>query len=776
MTWLDQTRLDMRFAIRAWKMAPGFAFTAMLTLALGIGANTAVFSVISGVLLRPLPFVSPDRLVQVTENQPRTVSTVATRGPVFARDLTDFRRGSRLVAAFVAYTASSRSLLGLGEPERLSVLETEPGLFALLGIVPMLGRTFSANDSPNVAVASAAFWRAHFGGDPAALGRVLSLGGEPYVLIGVMPDEFQFPYGGAGTDLWLPWKAFANLASSSNSRLDGVVARLKPGASLAAARQELNVMAAASGSGREAELRSLKDVVSGELRESLAILFGAVVMVLALACANVANLLLARTAAREREIAIRVALGAGRFRLIRQLLTESLMLAFAGTVGGLALGVLGTRALVRAAAHQLPRIQDVGLDWRVFLFLLAVCVITGVSFGLAPALAGALRGSSALKSRAAAASVRDGLMVFEVALSFVLLVAAALLLRTFLNLQHTDPGFRVENVLTVHVALPGAAESMQIEERITQIPGVRGAGLVSMLPLQSSGWGAGFRIPGRPDIFVTELRYVTPGYFRALGIPLRRGREFSKNDRAETARVILVNEALARQYFAGQDPVGLRIDRGLIVGVVGDVRPLKLSEPATPVIFYAMAQNFAQIRSNGSTLVVGGNVPVANLTAPVRAAFREVLPEQPLFRMQTMTNVLELSLSSQRLYAWLVGLFAIMGLLLAMAGLYGVTNYLTTLRTREFGIRMALGADSVNVIWLVMRRGISVVALGLAVGIGGSVMLTRVLESALYGIKATDPGTFAGVSVLLALVALCACWIPAGRAARVDPAVTLRAE
>jgi putative ABC transport system permease protein len=773
---LDTIRQDLRFAVRAWSRTPGFALTAVVTLALGIGANTAVFSVISGVLLRPLPFDHPDRLAQLTETVPATNAGVGTVGPVYVRDFLEFRSSSRLVEGLATYTMSSRNVVGEREPRRVSVVAAETQLFPLLGVAPAIGRTYSASDPPNAAVASNTFWRSYFSGDRGAIGRTFSLDGAPYVLIGVMPEHFRFPYEAAETDLWLPAPTPAAPAGAAQPRLDKVVARLRPGASIEAARQELAAMRAPIEGRRIVTLRSLHEVVTGGVRQSLIVLFGAVGMVLLVACVNVANLLLARTASRDREIATRVALGAGRGRLVRQFLTESLLLALAGAAGGLVLGIVGMQALIKAGAQQLPRVQDIGFDWRVFAFLLGACVLSGIAFGSFPALAATVRGSASLKTRGVAVSVRDGLVVVEVALAFVLLAGAGLLLRTFLNLQRTDPGFRDENVLTAHVVLPGGPQALAIEERVSRIPGVRGAGIVSMLPLQHSGWTAGFRIPGRAEPFLTELRYVTPGYFRAMGIPLRRGREFTDRDVTPLPLVIVVNETLARQYFPDRDPIGVKTDRGPIVGVVGDVRPLKLSDAPVPIIYYAMAQNFAQIRGNGSTLVVSGNVPVGTLTAGIRNAVREVLPDQAIFRISTMSDVVSESLATPRLYTWLIGLFAGTGVLLAVAGIYGVVSYLVTLRSREFGIRVALGAGAGNVVWLVVRRGMAVVALGLVIGWAGGAALTRVLKSFLYGVAANDPRTFTIGAALLAIVALCACLAPAARAARVDPAVTLRAE
>jgi putative ABC transport system permease protein len=431
---------------------------------------------------------------------------------------------------------------------------------------------------------------------------------------------------------------------------------------------------------------------------------------------------------------------------------------------------------LRIAAAQIPRAQEIGLDWRVFAFLLAVCMITGIGFGLAPAMAAARGLAGGLARRSLGSALREALVIAEIALAFVLLAGAGLLLRTFLNLQNTSPGLNAENVLTVHVVLSGGRESMAIEERVSQIPGVRAVGMISLLPLQDSGWNAGFTIPGNPGMHETELRYVTPGYFRAMGIPLRRGRELSPTDVPGVPLAILVNEALARLYFPNEDPVGHKTDRGTIVGVVGDVRQATLSVPAKPEIYYAVAQNFGQIRRLGSTLVVRTDGPPQRLMGAIRASIREVSPDQALFRIATMQTVIEESLAKPRLYVWLVGLFAAMGTLLAIAGIYGVIAYLVTLRTREFGIRMALGADTGRIVGFVISRGAWLTALGLAIGIGGAAALTRVLRGVLYGVAATDAMTFGVVATVLGVVAVGACLAPARRAARVDPLVALRYE
>ncbi|MFN0105217.1 MAG: ABC transporter permease [Bryobacteraceae bacterium] len=773
---MENTIQDVRFALRGWAKAPGFAITAIGTMALGIGATTAIFSDVSGALLRPLPFADPENLVQLYETQPADGAQGGFHGPVVYRDFEEWRTRSRLFEGMITYSNSSKNLQGAGEPEQVATVTAERGLFSLLGVAALAGRAFGESDAPDVAVASYRFWKRHFGGDRSAVGRGMTLDGQTFTLIGIMPDGFQFPYRSSGIDLWVPWSVPAEMRSRPNARLDAVLGRLKQGAAMEAARQELAAMEGPSRANRQVRIRPLKDVVSGQARDQLLWLLGAVGMVLLVACVNVANLLLARMASRSREIAIRAALGAGKLRLMRQFLTESLLLAMGGELAGLAIGVWGSRALVKIAGAQIPRAEEIGLDWRLFAFLLAVCVTTGIGFGLGPAMMAVRGGASAMKSGGTHATLRDALTVVEVATAFILLAGAGLLLQTFLNLQRIDSGVNAENVLTMHVVVSGARESMAIEERVAQAPGVGGVGMISLLPLQHSDWSGFLTIDGRPGRLPAQLRYVTPGYFRAMGIPLRRGRGFSSRDDAQAPRVIVVNEALAREYFPGEDPVGRTTDRGLIVGVVGDVRQEKLSVPAKPEIYYAVAQNFAQIRAHGSTLVVRSGGSAEALGGLIRAAVREASPGQALFRVATMREVIEESLANPRLYAWLLGIFAATGTLLAAAGIHGVIAHLVALRTREFGIRMALGADTGRVLRLVMNRGVALIAVGLLLGIGGAALLTQVLRGVLYGVAATDPAILGSMAGLLAAVALAACLVPALRAARVNPAVALRSE
>jgi predicted permease len=767
---------DLRFALRSSRQNPAYTIAAISTLAIGIGANTAIFSIVSGVLLRPLPFARPDQLVALYETQPRTGATLGFDGPIVFQDFDEWRSRGRLLAGMAAYSTSARNLQAAGLLEQVTTISAERGLFGLLGVAPLLGRTFRQDDPLHVAVASYGFWKTYLAGDPSAVGRPITLDGEEFPLIGVMPEAFQFPYSSTTRQLWLPWEASADLRSHPSRRLDAAIARLKPAAGIETARQELNSMESASRGGRIVRLRPLKDVVSGTAQRGLLVLLGAVGMVLLVACLNVANLLLARTASRAREIAIRAAVGAGRCRLARQFLSEGLLLAFAGGLAGFAMGVPGTRLLLRLAASQTPRAREIGTDWRVFAFLLAVCTITGVGFGLAPAVAAARGLAGGLARRGIRSAVRDALVVAEIALAFMLLAGAGLLLRTFLNLRNADPGLNPENVLTAHVAVSGSRESMAIEQRVSRIPGVRAAGLISLLPLQDSGWGAGLTIPGRTETYEIELRFVTPGYFRAMGIPLVRGRELSAFDAPGAPGAILINQALARLCFPGEDPVGRRTGRGTVVGVVGDVRDAALHTQPKPEIYHPVAQNFAQLGRLGSTLVVRSGGPPEALAAAIRAAVGEVSPGQAVFHMATMRQVIDESLDSPRLYLWTIGLFAAIAMLLAVAGIYGVTAYVVTLRTREFGIRMALGADASRILRQVLARGAWWTLLGLTLGAGGAVLLTRVLQGVLYGVAATDPATFLTAAALLAAAALAACLAPAHRAATLDPSISLRFE
>jgi putative ABC transport system permease protein len=796
--WPDTLSQDLRFALRTLRKSPAFSIAAIGTLALGIGATTAIFSIVSGVLLRPLPFAGPNRLVQLTETSSRDGAS-----PVIYPDLEVWRDQSTSFEAMVAYSIVSRNLQNVADPEQVATVAAERSLFRTLGVEPIVGRTFLADDPPQVVVISEGFWKRHFGADPSAAGRKITFDGEGFTVIGVMPDRFQFPYRATYTDAWIPWEAPPQFRQMRTYRADFVVARVKPGIPMDQALTELNVIAKRlemqypeTNGGRRARITPLSEVVAGKVRNSLLVLFGAVGMVLLVACVNVANLLLARAATRTREVAIRVALGAQRSRLVFQFLTESVLLAVGGGLAGLAIASWGGTLLLKLAASDIPRSSEVTFDWRVFAFLLATCAVTGIGFGLAPAI-GASRVAfhSALRKSggggtAAASRFRDGLVVVEIAAAFVLLIGAGLLLRTFFTLRNTQTGLKAENALTLHLAIPatpaqapgaGAQYCREIEERVQRIPGVRAVGLVSLLPLQDWGWTARISVPGRPGqaaapMFV-ELRYVSPGYFRALGIPVRKGSGFTDFDRGDSAPVILINDVLARQYFPNQDPIGQRIgDRGAIVGVVGDVRQSGLDRPPAPEIYYPLAQNFAQRPDSGMSLVVSAMVPPQSLARSVVGAIRQVNPNQAVFNIKTMQRVIADSLSNLSLYVWLLGVFAGIALALAVAGIYGVVSYAVASRTQEFAVRLALGADAGGVLRIVLGHGALLIGIGLAIGLTAAAGLTGLLQALLFGVGPMDPETLVVVAALLTAVALAACFIPAQRAMRLDPAIALRYE
>jgi putative ABC transport system permease protein len=776
MAWTEPALHDLRLAIRSWRRTPGVALAAATMLALGLGATTAIFSVVSGVLLRPLPFPHPDELVQLSVSNPAEPRLGAT---FVTNDILQMWRQSAVSLQHVStYSVFSQNLQRVTVPEQVATVRADGSFFATLGVPAFLGSTFGEGDPPGVAVASFSFWQRHLDADRAAIGRSITLDGESVTIVGVMPEGFQFPYRTTQTDLWTRWV----LRAPPDARLDGLVARLKPGVPITAAQRELTALSGQTKTGRYAIVRPIAEVIGGPVRESLLVLLVAVGLVLLVACANIASLLLARAAARRQEVAIRVALGAGRATLLRQFLTESLLLAGVSTLAGLAIGKWASRLLLNLAADQIPRAWEIGFDWRVFTFSCAAGLVTGVGFGILPATraaGGDLQRDLKRGERGASASgrLRDSLVVGEIAVAFVLLVGAGLLLRTFLNLRDTPSGFNPQGALTLHVVVTDAEESRALEQRVARIPGVRSAGFISLLPLQNSNWSGWSSIVGRPAQVSAEFRYVTPGYFDAMGIPIRRGRAFSDRDSATTPKVLIVNSAFANQFLPNEDPVGRVVtDRGTIVGVVGDVHQVSLEHAAVPEIYYPIAQNFAQLRSVGSSLIVRTDLPPESLVGTIRQAVREVNPNQATFRVLTLAQVVENTMGSQKLYLWLLGVFAALSTLLASAGVYSVIAYLVTLRTREFGIRMALGADSRNVSRLVISRGGVLVGLGLSIGLTGAYTLSRFLKSILFGVTTTDPVTIAGGALLLAAVALMACLVPARRAGRVDPVVALRAE
>jgi predicted permease len=804
--WLDDLRQDLRYAGRSLAAHKAFTVTAVLTLALGIGATTAIFSLVSGLVLRPLPFAEPERLVQMHGSSALSPTNDAVNF------LDTYRRESSAFEVLVGYDIGARYLRRGDSAERVMSVRGEPDFFQMLGTPASLGRTFVPGDPPTAIVISDAFWRREFGGRPDVLGSTLVFDEQTMTVVGVMPPSFQFPYRAGSllpgvatemrTDVWLPFEQ----PLRPQGRIGNVTGRLKPGVSRETAESQLKAVATRlasefpqSNAGRTVYLESLADtVVSPQLRRVLFLLFGAVGLLLALACANVANLWLARLSIRGREVAVRMALGAGRGRLIRQLLTESLLLSLIGGAVGLALAWWGTAEIARLAAPYLPRAHELSVDWRVFAFLASVCTLVGLALGAVPAMTSS-RGDGAstatalqqMSSRGTMTRgqrrLRDGLVVGEVAIACLLAVGAAMLVRELVRLRNTDSGMATTNVLTLHLGhrMTPQTDVMQfyeIDRRVSELPGVRAAGFIQMLPLQSWGWtsnSSDFVVRGRPPmtpVFPIQLRYVTPGYFQALGIPMTRGRDFTEGDVRDSQRVILINETLARRYFGDEDPVGLATTRGTIAGVVRDIRQEHLDRPALPELYYPVAQGWSQVSELGMTLVVSTRDRAETHLEPIRSIVRAVNPHLAVFDVKTMDRVVSDSLSDFTLYLSLMAGFAGLALVLALTGTYGVIAYIASARTKEFAVRAALGADAARVIRLVLGQGLLLTGLGLAVGLAAAVLASPLVADLPITVRPPDVATAAPVAVFIALVAVAACLIPAVRASRINPMAALREE
>jgi putative ABC transport system permease protein len=807
-TWLDDVVRDIRFAARTLRRTPEFTIVAVSSLALATGATTAIFSIVNSVLLQPLPFADPDRLVQVygrAWREDRGGSPDPLNGPVAPAELDEYARQSTSFDGFAAYSLTTRHLEGPAGPERLTAVQAELGFFALLGVDAAVGRTFRVDDPQEVAVISTRLWLSRFARDPSLPGRTVTLDGRTFTVLGVMPENFQFPYSAGSllpgalpetrTDLWIPLEPLRTPSSAQLRRgRFSVVGRLKPDVEIATANAELSTIARRveeqyRGTAIRVGVRlvPLTEVVLGRVGRSLWLLFAAVGLVLATACANVANLLLARMSVRTREVVTRAALGASPRRLVRQFLAESLLISLAGGLLGVAVARWGTDLLVALGSTLIPRAHEIALDWRAFVFLLAVCLVTAGLFGLAPALvAGRVDVQTVTKESSGHATLggtygrlRDVLVIVEVALAFVLALGAAMVVREVIRMRNVDTGMVTSNVLTLHVT-PRAtpADYYAIASRVAQLPGVSGAGFTQLVPLQNWGWEADFSVRGRPredssERLVAGLRYVTPGYFRALGIPVRKGRSFTEGDTAEAPRVILVNEALTRRYLRDMDPVGLELDRGTIVGVVGDVRHVGLDRPAEPEIYYPAAQNVTMAPDIGMSLIVHSSGRPEAQANPVRSVVHAVNPSLAIFNVKTMEEVLADSLWELNLYLWLIGLFAALALVLAAIGLYGVVSFSVTSRMREFAVRLALGADPSGVVRLVLGRAVRLTGAGLAGGVLIAMTMTPLFGTLPIG-GATGPGMYLTISSMLLGIALLACLAPALRVARLNPAIALR--
>jgi putative ABC transport system permease protein len=802
---------DVRFALRALRRNPAFAAVAILTLALGIGANTAIFSVVNGVLLKPLPFPAPDRLLRVWQGEPQSGNV--ERGPVSAVNLDDWRARRRLIADMGGFSyregMSGTDLTGIGEPQRVSAAFVTPGFWNTLSVPPLLGRAprdeemvRGAND--RLVVLGYDFWQREFGGASTVVGRRVQLGGESYEIVGVMPQSFRFP--APAVQVYIPFSTIPDgaIPRRRGVRILDVVARMKPGVSVGQANAEMNAITRGLAEQYPedktlgaAAVEPLRDSIVGDVRSGLLVLLGAVGFVLMIAAVNLASLLLARATARERELAIRLALGAGRGRLVRQLFTESLCLAVLGGALGLLVAVAGERLLVQLASGQLPRVEDVTLDYRVLAFTGLVSLITGIAFGFVPALRASspelqqsLREGSR-GSTAASGRLRSALVVAEVALAVVLAIGAGLMMRSFTNLLRVDLGFVPNHRVAVNFTISGARHQTEPErlrvyhdmlEKVRSIPGVVAAGAIRDLPFQGDGEMISFLPPGftagadgqRPT---ATLMFTSDGFFNAMGIPLIAGRDLSPQDRRGAPIALVVNQALARKYFPGINPIGQALTFGdtnhfRIVGLVGDVHQGAVDETPAPRIYGSVYQIF-RVKTN---LVVRTQADPATIIRRIEDAIRAVDPQQTFTGASTLDDVVGEAVARPRLLTVLLGLFGAMGLILGALGIYGVLSYIVTQRTREIGVRVALGAKSRDVLTMFVGRGLRLAAVGVAVGLIAAVLLTRLMQSVLYGITPTDPATFATVGVGLLAVATLASWLPARRAARVDPMVALRAE
>ena len=810
---------DMRYGARMLLKSPGFTVVAVLTLALGIGANTAIFSVVNFVLLRPLEYANPDQLVMVWE---RNTKKGWNESPTSFADFVDFRDNAKSVE-LVAFTDTNFNLTGGDQPERVAGLRVSANLFSLLGVNPARGRWFApGEDKPgagHVLILSYGLWQRSFGGNSNLVNQTVQLNGQSYTVVGVMPPTFKFPPAFSATttseelisnaDLWVPLTT-DDVPLIRNIRNLKMIGRLKAGVAPQQAQAEINSIASRLAreypdvnAGLESVVIPLHEQIVGDVREALLILLGAVVLVLLIACANIANLLLSKATARHKEIAIRTALGANRGRLLRQLLTESTLLGLLGGVFGFLVAYAGSKTLVSFGSFSIPQLTDFSFDMKVPLFALVVSLLTSLIFGLAPAIDAsnpnlneALKeGGRSSSGGATRARLRNALVITEVALAVVLVTASGLMLRSFVRLQGTSSGLNPHNLITLELELPDvryhAAQQQtlfqqQLLQRVGSLPGVQNAATVDNLPFSGNAFNTSFTIEGRPTGPTTETprayyRVISPDYFPAIGIELHKGNQFTDRDTAEQPGVAIVNETAAQRYWPGVDPLGKRIKRGrpesknpwlTVIGIVSGSRQLSLKEGSQPEIYVPYLQNPGLT----FTLVARTASDPRSLTGALRKEVLSADREIPAVNIKLMEELISNSVAKERFYVLLLAVFAVLALILAAVGVYGVMSYSVTLRTRDIGIRMALGARPVDIFKHIVGQALLLGLIGLGVGIVLAIASTRVMSSLLYGINATDPLTLAITSLVLLAVALLASYLPARRATRVDPLVTLRYE
>jgi putative ABC transport system permease protein len=810
---MQTLRQDLRYAFRLLLKSPSFTAIAVVTLALGIGANTAIFSVVNAVLLRPLAFRDPSTVVIVAEKSKYPTITTSYE------NYQDWRDQSHSFESLEATRATTITLTGSGDPERLNARMATAGLFKLLGVDPSLGRTFRADEDraggAPVVLLSYGLWQRRFGGAQDVLGKSITLDSQPYTIVGVFPSGFEVLQP---ADVFLPFTPWAKTLPDDRNWHPGIIAigRVKPGVTREQARTEmvgitkrLEQQYPIYNTGTSADVVPLQEQLVQNVRPALVLLLGAVSFVLLIACANVANLLLARATSRGREVAIRTSMGASRGRIIRQMLTESVLLSLGGGILGLLLAWASLGPLLKISAGTVPQVFTVGLDRWVLAFTFGMSVLTGLIFGIAPALRATrldLRGALNEGSRGSTAGpghhrLRGSLIAVEIALGLLLLIGAGLLLRSFSRLQDVPPGFQADHLFVADLPLSLTAYAKpeqryqffdRVVERARSLPGVRSAGAASFLPVSGGGGLLHFNIAGRPpksphEYTAAGYRNVTPNYFETLGIPLLQGRFLTPADKDKAPAVVVINATMAHTYFPNENPLGKRIQLGAtpdpdpqnpnmeVVGVVGDViQGLGIEPKAEMYLPYRQADGVLPVFKLSIVLRTGGD-PLLQASA-LRSALSEIDPNQPLVNVRTMEDNIATTVAQPRFRTWLIGIFAGLAVLLGAVGIYGVMSYSVTQRTNEIGIRVTLGAQPADVFRAVVGEGLRFALLGVGVGLAAALVLTRVLQSFLYGISATDPLTFASVTSLLVSVAVAASFFPARRATRVDPIIALRHE